>query len=463
MSITEKEKDKCNKIVIRSFITFCALLIIYLGTAEYFRNHFYFGSQINGINVSAKTVEEANEEVEAKSKSYSLNLKERGGKSEEIRASDIGLKYNSVGQIKKFKDSQNPYKWIAAFINEDSKMIVKVSYDTKLLKEKINKLSCFDNKNIVEPRNPSFRYTDKAYVIVDEVNGNKVDKNILYDYVTKAINKEETTIDLEADNCYVSPKYTKNSQKIIDIKNILDKYVASKVTYTFGEHKEIVDGSAINKWLTVNEELTITLDEEKAKNYMEALFNNYNTIGKIRNFVASSGKTIKVGGGDYGWDINTAKEIEDLLALIKEGKILTKEPAYLQTAAAHSNNDVGNTYVEIDMSNQHLWFYKNGSLIVDGDVVTGNVSSNHSTPEGIYRLKYKERNAVLRGQGYSSPVDFWMPFNNGIGIHDASWRGEFGGNIYRTNGSHGCVNSPYYVAKTIFNNIEEGTPIVCYY
>jgi lipoprotein-anchoring transpeptidase ErfK/SrfK len=115
------------------------------------------------------------------------------------------------------------------------------------------------------------------------------------------------------------------------------------------------------------------------------------------------------------------------------------------------------------MSKQHLWFYKNGSLIVQGDVVTGNVSENDATPAGIYRLKFKQTNAILRGPDYSAHVDYWMPFNGGIGIHDAGWRSEFGGNIYRTNGSHGCVNSPYYLAKTIFDNIEEGNPVICYY
>ena len=341
-------------------------------------------------------------------------------------------------------------------------MIEGVKYDKKLLKERVDKLSCFDSSNIIEPKNPSFKYTDNGYVIVDEVDGNKVNKDILYDHVSDAILKEETTIDLESINCYVKPQYTSNSQKIIGIKNMLNKYVFSKITYTFGEHKELLDGSTINKWLTVDENLKVTFDEKEVKNYIDVLSNNYNTIGKRRNFVSSSGNTINIGGGDYGWSINSAKETQALITAIKEGQTITKEPAYNQTALSHGNNDIGNTYVEIDLTKQHLWFYKNGSLIAQGDVVTGNVSANHATPGGIYKLKYKERNAVLRGPGYAAPVTFWMPFNGGIGIHDASWRSEFGGNIYKTDGSHGCINSPYYLAKAIFDNIEAGIPVVCY-
>ena len=429
----------------------------------YFMNHFYFGSAINCINVSGKTVEEVNEQMTSELQTYKLNIKQRGGKNEQIKADEVGLKYNSDGQFKELKDRQNSYKWISAFFNTEAyKIIEVVKYDKELLKERVNKLSCFDSSNIIEPKNPSFKYTDNGYVIVGEVDGNKVNKDILYDNVSDAILKEETTIDLESINCYVKPQYTSNSQKIIDTKNLLNKYVFSKITYTFGGNKELLDGSTINKWLTVDENFKVTFDEKEVKNYIDALSNIYNTIDKRRNFATSSGKTISMVGGDYGWSINRAKETQTLITAIKEGQTIAKEPAYIQTALSQGNNDIGSTYVEIDLRKQHLWFYKNGSLIAQGDIVTGNISSKHTTPGGVYKLKYKERNAVLRGPGYASPVTFWMPFNGGIGIHDASWRSMFGGNIYKSDGSHGCINSPYYLAKAIYDNIEAGIPVVCY-
>lgn len=455
-----KEKNKHNKIV----IGFAILLCIYFGIAMYFKNHFYFGSEINHINVSSKTVEEVKEQMTSKLKAYTVNIKERGGKIEQIRSVDIGLRYNSGGKYEKFKHRQNPLNWISAFFStKNLKMTDIVVYDEKLLKEKVEKLSCVNISNIVEPREPGFKYTDKGYVIIDEVNGNKINKDILCDKVTKAIFSGEDTIDLEAANCYVNPKYTSKSQRTIDNKNLLNKYVSSKITYTFGNHKETIDGSIINKWLKIDENFGVVIDDQKEKNYMNSLFNTYNTVGKTRSFITTLGKTINISGGDYGWSINTAKEIQNLNKTIKEGKTIVKEPAYIQTAFSHDSNDIGNTYVEIDMANQHLWFYKNGALIVQGDVVTGNESSNDLTTQGIYSLKYKEKNATLTGEDYSTPVECWMPFNGGIGIHDASWRDEFGGNIYKTNGSHGCINSPYYLAKTIFDNIEKGTPVICYY
>ncbi|MGH4124748.1 MAG: L,D-transpeptidase family protein [Clostridium sp.] len=461
---TIRSIKKRKKIVLGIIISICTLLIIYFGMAIYFMNHFYFGSTINRISVSGKSVEAVNEQMASEIQKYQLNIKERGGINEQIRGKEIGLKYDMNGEFKKLKDKQNPYKWIsAAFNTKDSKMIVGVKYDKDILKEQVDKLSCFDSSKAIEPKNASYKYTDNGYVIVDEVIGNKGDKDNLYKYVIDAVTKGETTIDLESINYYVKPKYNSKSPKVVAARDKLNKYVSSKITYTFGKDKEILDGSKINKWVTVDENSEVTFNEKEVEIYMDVLASEYNTVAKTRNFISSSGKVINIGGGTYGWAINKVKEIQDLISIIKEGKSIEKEPAYYQTALYHGKDDIGNTYVEIDLSRQHLWFYKNGVLITQGDVVTGNDGSDKTrTPSGIYMINYKERNATLKGEGYASPVNYWLPFNGGIGIHDAGWRDKFGGVLYKSGGSHGCINSPYDVAKTVFDNIETGTPVVCY-
>ena len=459
------EKRKKRNIIIISIVsTLSILLVIYFGMTIYFRNHFYFGTEINSISVSGKSVQEVEEQIPEVLESYKLTLKGRDGVQEEIRATDIDLKYNPDWKPQTLKDKQNPFEWIfSLFTNKDSKMSEELLYDIDLLKEKVDKLSYFNSSNIIEPKNASFQYTEGGYVILSEIEGNKINKDILYNEVVNSILNSNPTLDLELLNCYEEPEYTTSSQKVIDIKDELDKYVGSQVTYTFGQKTEVLNGSTINKWLTINENLEINFDEEKIDGYLDVLSNTYDTIGKKRNFTTSFGNSVEVSGGDYGYSINKDEEKQSLIAAVKEGKVITKEPIYSQKAISHDNNDIGNSYVEINMSNQHLWFYKNGSLIVEGDVVTGNVSNNTSTPVGVYKLKYKQKDATLKGEGYSVPVSFWMPFNGGIGIHDAVWRGAFGGEIYRSGGSHGCVNAPYNLANTIFNNIDEGTAVVCYY
>lgn len=458
-----KRKNRPSKIIPSVIISLCALIAIYLGLSLYFINHFHFGSKISGISVSGETVEEAEEKLSSEVNEYTLELEERGDKTEQIKANDIGLKYDS-NKIKELKDNQNPFAWISTlFKKNDSEISEVIDFDEELLSQSLSNLYCFDGSNIVEPQNASFAYKDGNYEIVDEVNGNKVNKDALQETVRNAILNGQTKINLDASNCYENPKYTSKSKEVTDTKDTLNKYVALKITYDSGDKTEILDGSTIHNWLGVNENMEITIDENLVKKYVYKISSIYNTFGNTRDFVTSSKTTVKVSGGNYGWIVNNAKEVKELIEIIKNGQDVTKEPAYSQTAIARDSNDIGNTYVEVDMTKQHLWFYKNGSLIVEGDVVTGNALTNTLTPAGTYVLNYKERNATLVGEDYSSPVDYWMPFNGNIGIHDASWRTEFGKEIYKTNGSHGCVNSPYNLAKTIFENIEAGTPIVCYY
>ena len=446
-----------------SIISFSIFIVLYLGISMYFSNHFYYGSIINGVNASGKTVAEVDKELLMKSQTYTLELKERNGASEQIKATDIGLKYNSNGKIQVLKDSQNSFAWILALFNpKATEMNGIVTYEDKLLKKSFDKLSCFDGKKITEPQNASFKYADEGYVIVKEVMGNKVNSKLLHANIVNAILKGETTVDLEEKNYYINPEFISTSAKVKNTKILLDKYVASKITYTITGGKEVLDGSIIHNWLGVDEKLEITFDKNEMYEYVDKLDENYNTVGKEREFVTSVGETVKVSGGDYGWLVDRTGEIKDLIVAIKGGQIITKEPRYTQTATSHNVNDIGNTYVEINITKQHLWFYKNGSLVADGDVVTGNVSINDGTPTGVYKLKYKEKNAILKGEGYRVSVSEFMPFNGGIGIHPATWRTKFGGSIYLTNGSHGCINSPPSLSKKIYDNIDANTPIICY-
>ena len=167
----------------------------------------------------------------------------------------------------------------------------------------------------------------------------------------------------------------------------------------------------------------------------------------------------------FAMNISTSQkeETEALKQLLLSCKSQEREPVYSQTAAVHDENDYGNTYVEINLTAQHLFFYKEGKLVVESDFVSGNESRGWSTPAGAYPLTYKQRNATLKGQNYSTPVSYWMPFNGGIGMHDAYWRSSFGGKIYKTNGSHGCINLPPAVAKTVYENISAGMPVLCYH
>lgn len=206
----------------------------------------------------------------------------------------------------------------------------------------------------------------------------------------------------------------------------------------------------------------VTFDHDLVGEYVASLRKKYDTIFRPRKFQTSYGTELAIDQGDYGWWMNTDEETKELIEMLERGESGERVPVYRQTAASYETPDYGNSYVEINLTAQHLFLYQNGECVLESDFVSGNPVRGNGTPVGIYGITYKERDATLKGENYRTPVSYWMPFNNNVGMHDATWRSEFGGNIYLTNGSHGCINLPYSVAQEIYGYVEKGTPVICY-
>ena len=139
-----------------------------------------------------------------------------------------------------------------------------------------------------------------------------------------------------------------------------------------------------------------------------------------------------------GW-MNKEEEVAGLTAMIEAGESGDRTPVYSQEAAAYGDVDYGNSYVEINLTAQHLFLYSNGQRILESDFVSGK-PYGHETPPGTYAVTYTQKYAILRGDTYETMVSYWMPFNEDIGLHDATWQSQLGSNLYQSIGSHGCVN-----------------------
>lgn len=452
-----KNKHTANTIILISF-----MLFIYVIISVFFTRHFFFNTVVNGVNVSLRSHKDADNIIRNSVKDYKLQLIERSGETEEIIGQDIELKYNEKNSISNIYHSQNSFVWIRALLMGEKYCINDlIVFNEADLNNEINKLNCL-NRTIIEPKNVSFKYSNGSYEVIKEVYGNKINVKRLETAIKTSILQGEMKLNLNEKLCYENPKYTLNSIETSETRNSLNSYVKAKITYIFGNDSVILDGDTISEWLSVNENLEAVIDEKKVSEYVMDLCRKYDTVEAVRNFKTSVGKILEVKGGLYGWKINYAEETQALLENIELGEVLEKEPIYTQKALYRGKDEIGNTYVEINITRQHLWFYKNGRLVTQGDVVTGNPNRGNSTKLGVYMLNYKQKDADLTGIDYEAEVEYWMPFFGNIGIHDASWRYSFGGDIYKNNGTHGCVNAPLYLAKTIFQNIEVGTPIICY-
>lgn len=466
-----KKKKRKKTAAIVAGIIIGVLVLIYVGFAIFFSSHFMFFTKINGTDFSLKSVSQMEAYMKQQVADYVLTLKESDGGSEKISGSDISLVYVPGEQLEKLAKKQNNFLWITSLWNHPKiTSEIGVEYDKDALAKITEGLECLkpENQTVSVDAHPEFQ-NDK-FVVVPEVVGTQIDTEKFNEAVTKAINGFKPTLDLFKTGCYILPRFVSDSQEVVAATDAMNSYLGANVTYDFNPATEVVDASVISQWVTVDADMNVTFNEEAVRAFIQSLADKYDTKGKPRTFTTATGNTVNVTGGSYGWKIDQEAEYNALIANIQNAETVTREPNYASRAASHEGNDVGSTYAEVDLSNQMMYFVQNGQVVLQSGIVTGNPNKGNGTPQGVYSLAYKALDQVLRGTKkpdgtyeYETPVKFWMPFNGGIGFHDATWQSSFGGSRYQTNGSHGCVNLPYDVAAQLYNLITAGTPVVCHY
>ena len=431
-----------------------------------YKTCFLPGTIVDGMDVTGKTAAEVEDAIMEQLKGYKLTINGREDLSESITGEEVGLYAEFDDTLAKAIAAQKPMEWrkyrFGKSVNEVNTDAL-IRYNDEMLGEAVDSLSCMDKENMREPQDAKISaYTSGGYTIIKEDEGTELLEDKVKEAVAAAVMSLAESVDLEEQGCYVSPSITSEDEALKTACETMNKYVGARITYQFGDKSETLSGDEIHNWLTVNG-TRVGINEGKATEYVKKLAASYDTAYKAKSLKTSYGKTVSITGGSYGYKINQAKEAATLVSLIKNGEQTSREPEYSQKGASRTGSDYGNTYVEINLTAQHLYFYVKGKLVVQSDFVSGNAAKGWSTPAGAYSITYKQRNATLKGQGYATPVSYWMPFNGGIGLHDANWRKTFGGTIYKMNGSHGCVNLPPAVAKTIYENISAGDPVLCYH
>mgnify|MGYP004642704459 FL=1 len=442
-----------------------AVLVIYVGLSIFFMSHFYFNTTLNGKNVSGYSADKVFDNWEDEIGNYSLKIVESDGTESELKGSDIDMVLQWDDTIAKMISKQNGFAWPAKLFNPDQNTSEAiVTFDEDKLDSALDGFSFMDKSKQIDPVDATVSDYDKndGYTLVESVPGTAIDKPALKENIEKALYGLADTYQITEGNGYLAPKIANDDEKLLAAIDTMNKYAGSEIDYEIGSEKETLDINTFADWLSINDNEKVEIDEEKVADYVAELGTKYNTYGKSKQLATSYGTTITMSNCHYGWKIDAETEAAAIVDDIKGGEKVTRDLNYQYTAASHTGNDYGNSYVEINLTAQHLYLYKNGSLVIDSDFVSGNPSKGNATHTGVFGVTYTERNATLKGQNYATPVSFWMPFNGNEGMHDATWRSSFGGSIYKRNGSHGCVNLPYSVAQTIFENVSAGFPVFVY-
>lgn len=473
----------------------CALALC--GCGKKTLTEFRDGSAIDGVDVSGMTASEAADAVRAAGENYSLSVT-LDGRTFLLAAAQLGLTYNEQTDYdallaQQAKDSS------ALALNVDSlfttagdtdvqSALVAAYTSAAVLGDAASSSSAASSASSdasassasaaevaadtaeADPTAAHIVYDANAgkFVGEDGQSGEKTDYSQAVSQITAAAAKLTASVTVSSQQVHSDGEKAAGSAAVTAAAAAANKYLAINLTYSFtpagGKTSyETVSPATIASWLLVQADgLTVTLDTESMSSYCSDLASQHSSSSSTSQFKTTGGDIINVKVASAGQTVDADALYDDLYSCISGQVSGTREAPYSTNTETSSTVTFGGNYVEIDLTNQKVYCYKNYELVISTSCVSGSVSSGHATPTGVFTIKSKETSRYLIGPDYKSWVNYFMPFNGGIGLHDATWRSSFGGTYYLYNGSHGCINLPYSAAKTIFANVSVGTHVIVY-
>lgn len=445
------------------------VLLVYGAGVYYFRDHFVKNTYFEGYDFSFQTPEDIVATLEAETKERIITLKEIDG-TETIHLHDQ-IDYNKYaiepegGWLK----LSTALKWpIYLFTKNNLGGSIKVEYSNEKLEETIDSLRAMDLDNVRKPQDAYLAREGDNYFIVPQDDGNELIREILVATIKNNISGQDAEIDLDKAGCYTKAKIREDDPELTKTYNSYKAINFQKITINMTDAYEVLETPDI---VEMRDEDGPSWD--KINDYVIGLFDKYNTYERTRPFVNSYGELIQVGSehDTYGFYLDIEGTTNMLYELMVSTETKEVAPIWSREALTRDVNggDIGGSYIEVSIDNQALWAYQNGELILATDIVSGK-KDRYDTPRGVFSIMLMKKDTHLKGEEklpngkvdkWDSFVNFWMALNwAGIGLHNAPWRYSFGGDIYVTGGSHGCVNMDYDSAQLLYTTYDYGTPVV---
>ena len=480
----KRKKKKASRLPLIITLGVFAALVVGIGVTYFVGRSHYQGkflpnTYINNKNVSGMSLEEVEKEFLHSDIGTEFVVTRQDGGEVRIPLADFDYRYDTKEQLEALFRKQDANAWFTGYLgNADYTFSDKSSYDQGKLKKLLSEADWGSKPN----QDATIELGDKGYTVKEAVQGDEMDYSKLESYLLGCFAQGQLEANAKDSGCYIEPKV--HAADLEDQCKKLNKIWNMSITYDFDYTTEKLTGEKLRDLIILDEDNNITADREKCMKYVESLAKKYDTYGKDRKFKTTlQGEKVVEHSDDavYGWWIYQDATCDELVEMLEKGETVKKtKPVYYKTEfgfeytgvpeARSKNDDIGKTYMEVDLSNQTFWYYKDGKLEYECYIVSGQTTSMaRTTLSGVYKLWNKQLNYRMKatnadGESWDTTCNYW---NNvsicGIGMHDSAWRYAFGGNIYKWNGSHGCINMPVAAAKYIYDNVELGTPVVMYY
>lgn len=460
-------KAKKKTIIITAIIV--VLIVVFGGMAAYQVNHFNQGIAINGVDVSGLTAKQAVDKLE--NTKLNNDVWVDGKVIFHGEATSSGFKASDVPAVKKLLKKQftliplhkdKNYNILADNDNQYRKTTVHSAVEQILNKE---------NQSRKSAKDAYAELKDGKVTIVKAEDGNRYDVKAMMSEFDKQINNDK----IELKSVEQKP-LTASSKTVQDEKAKLEKLADASVNYRVeNQTYDLKASDCINSAKYINGKYII--NSEKLKDKINQINKEKATLGKKFKFKTTAGKEIEVQGKTYGWALSDKKAQATILRAMEDGtkNVDAKQDiygiGYNENGTGYgvtSNDGIGDTYAELSLADQHAWFYRDGKLVDQVDVVTGDVKTNSETPKGVYYIMYQQSPSILRGthpdgKKYACKVQYWSQFtDDGCGFHDASWRTNWAKNAYLTDGSNGCANIRPAQAEAVYKALSVNEPVIIY-
>lgn len=442
-------------------------IAFYFVVAVLYHEGFTYGTWINDVYCTGKTIGEVNSELISKYDIGSIKVSSDYYSDEYINLKDIDFKVDYENSLTDLYNNQNPYLWFLNLTDAYVKKYVKpeVSYDCNKLVEIVSNLELVNEYRPDKEYEIKIVYGTNGYELINTFDKSLSVESILPLFESKVITKEN--VEVSKDLFY----YRDNSREeleTLELWNDLSKFLETKIVYDMGAEKIPIDKKVLSDFLVVENgkfirsEDGFQIDEALVIKYVDDLCDRYFTYKQPRTYTTFFGEEKQLTLSTYGTEINKKVEEDYLIEAIKNNITENHIPTYLHLGYVRGLDDIGNEFIEVDLTNQKLFYVKNGELLMETDIVSGYPNAENATPQMMCYVYKKAQNATLVGENYRSRVSYWMAIYKAIGLHDAKWQSKFGGDRYKRYGSHGCINMITEDAASLYEQIEVGLPVIVY-
>lgn len=451
-------------------VTLLGLGAAYLTGVGYYSNRFVANTTFGTVDISNLTLVKAQEKLESDLNDREVVLMENDQEVARIKMSDLKGEFNTESNLETVYQSQDPSVWVTSYFEEEAfedvltdQVAINPSNIELVLSEQ-----GVSNAEREAAVNASINYSDdEGYFIEDGQIGTQLDFDKLGASIVNAVQSDDATVELE--DVYAEPTIDGESDVVTSVMETIEDFSDIQLTLLVSGEELTIPKETIESWIYFDASNQLVVDYDLVYNFVSALNDEHATYNKDRQFMSTLQGEVTVPPGILGWGIDVEYETQAIIDDLYAGVDVTREPATFSSGGnGNSGDEIGGTYVEIDLTYQMMYLYVDGEMVLGTDIVSGQIGAE--TVPGANAVNEMLTDTKLRGYNqfreteYATPVSYWIRFDNQAqGIHDASWQGAYGGDVWTYAGSLGCINTPYWAVETIYNSVTYGTPVIVFY